>query len=141
MDGAAPPPYSLQDPFGSAQPQQPEPPHLITAFNARIQGPSSPNVGLIATRTPVPSPVLSRPSASRVAPRSDPTSHELVQAGFVSAAPYFELRTPLPARPRNVYYHRMTIRPHTGPENMPFPQPVEQWSSRGVDDQDVSISV
>ena len=148
MDDAPPPPYSVRDPQ-SVSPVQPSRPQYITAFNAFVDGAPTPVPGL-PIRTPygqtfVPArysaPILS--PTSRIPQISAATLQgrlvgdvELGQAGFVSAAPYFELRTPDLARPNDKFYHHMSISPNARPDNLPFPQPVEKWLTRGVDSQD-----
>lgn len=61
---------------------------------------------------------------------------ELQRAGFISASSYFALRSAPPTRPRNVFYHHMTLAAETRAKNLPFPQPVDTWTSRGVDAHD-----
>lgn len=147
MDDAPPPPYSLHDPRNSI-PTQPFQPQYVTAFNASLDGTPTPNPGLLARRTSGQTPVPARysgPSLSPVSPVLAPptnpqarpiTDEELEKAGFVSAAPYFQLRTPIQATPRDTYYHHLALGPDARPDNLPFPQPIEKWTSRGVDNQD-----
>lgn len=149
MDGdAPPPPYSLRDPHSDSPAAQiPHQPQYITAFNAFVDGTPTPVPGLparlpseqtfIAVRhSPSPSPI-SPISINRVSPSSRHIADdELEKAGIVSAAPYFELRAPDQAIPPNKFYHHMPISPDARPDNLPFPQPAEKWTSRGVDTQD-----
>ena len=143
MDDNPPPPYSIRDPQSATQSQD------ITAFNAfrdgtpapvpelLIKGPSGHS--FVPARYSVPTPSLesqyamapANPQARRV------SNEELERAGFVSAAPYFQLRTPPnQATPHDKFYHHMAISPDARPDNLPFPQPAEKWLSRGVDNQD-----
>lgn len=149
MHDAPPPPYSLRDPHSPSPAAPSYPPQDITAFNAFIGTPplvpgppvrqpsGTPARYSAPNRSPV-SPVLTSPTPS-IIPQARPnsiTGEELERAGFVSAAPYFELRAPVQARPNNIIYHHLSISPDARPDNLPFPQPVERWTSREVDDQD-----
>ena len=152
MDDAPPPPYSLRDPHSPRAVVPSYPPQDITAFNAFTGTPplipglpvgqpsrqtSVPARYSAPSRSPV-SPVLTTPTPW-ISPQARPnsiTGEDLANAGFVSAAPYFELRAPAPARPGDVIYHHISIGPDAGPDNLPFPHPVERWTDREVDDQD-----
>jgi hypothetical protein len=156
MDDAPPPPYSLRDPHSASPAHQPHQPQYITAYNAVIDGPPHPVPGLPVRRPSAQSLVSARYSAPSPSQRSPPltlpliplplplsqaTHHpvvdqELERAGFVSAAPYFELRPPSQPTPCDKFYHHMPISPDARPDNQPFPQPAENWISRGVDNQD-----
>ena len=150
MDDAPPPPYSLQDPHAPTSAQPFYPPRVVTAFNAFVGTP--PHVPGLPVRQPSGqsgAPTRSAPSRSpgspglatplSLTPQPRPsgiTNEELRNIGFVSAAPYFELRTPVQPRPNTVVYHHISVSPGVGPDNVPFPQPSERWTSREVDDQD-----
>ena len=122
MDDPPPPPYSIHDPHSASPASPSHPPQHITAFNASV-----------GDELPIHSGSLRRPSG-RV-PNAI-SAEELDKAGFVSAEPYFELRTPAQDRPCNTFYHYIVIGPDACPANLPFPQAVETWTSRGVDNQD-----
>ena len=139
-DASPPPPYSPRDPHGS---------QYLTAFNAFTNGAPTPVPGLpvrppsgqtsvSATYNIAPIPVYGAPvSIAAVNQRTRRIPDEaLERAGFVSAAPYFELRTPSQATPQDTFYHHMAIGPDARPENLPFPQPSENGISRSVDIQD-----
>lgn len=68
---------------------------------------------------------------------NETTSDDLYASGFVSALPYFELRSyNQQQRPIDTYYHHMILDTNTQPDQLPFPQPNDRWLSRGVDNQD-----
>ncbi|KAG0650391.1 Ankyrin-3 [Hyphodiscus hymeniophilus] len=145
MDDAPPPPYSLHNPH-SVIPAPSSQPQYITAFNASIDRAPTSIPGLHFQRPSVQTTVPSRYSAPIPNPVSQVlvgpphgrqiADEELMRAGFVSAASYFELRTPDNTTPSNKFYHHMPISPDARPDNLPFPQPAEKWTTRGVDDQD-----
>lgn len=147
MDDAPPPPYSLRDPHTPTGSLPIYPPQDITAFNAFVGTP--PVLPVRQPSGPSIVPARSAPSRSPVSPGltttlslipqtrlNGITNEELQKIGFVSAAPYFELRTPVQPRPSNVIYHHISISPDAGPDNLLFPWPGERWTSREVDDQD-----
>ena len=147
MDDAPPPPYSIRDPHSVSRAQIPPQPPCITAYNAFVDGPPTPIPALPARRPseqsfaaarhpPNPSPISPISANHASLSTSQIADEELEKAGFVSAAPYFELRTPGQAIPFNKFYHHMPISPDARPDNLPFPQPAEKWTSRGVDTQD-----
>ena len=102
-----PPPYSPEDPHRSTTPQ-PFNPEPIQSFNASIPSPPATvtsgfflHHGLSATPSPSsqagPSrspiiPILTPPSTTTNTP-PPPNPDELRKSGFVSALPYFELRS------------------------------------------------
>jgi ankyrin repeat protein len=153
-DDLPPPPYSLRDPgphnSSSALPSIPS--QDISIFNAFLDHPNfnpasipiaggaaaqtSFQVGYSAqSRSPV-SPTLTAPTGAATRVSGSIMGDDLQRAGFVSATPYFELRSPSLPRPADTFYHHMTVAPDACPENLPFPQPQEKWSQRGVDSQD-----
>jgi ankyrin repeat protein len=58
---------------------------------------------------------------------------DLEKAGFISAFPYFELRSHSNPRPANTLYHRAVIGPETRPADLPYPEPSGNWLQRSVD--------
>ncbi|KAG4442137.1 hypothetical protein IFR05_002350 [Cadophora sp. M221] len=130
--GDAPPPYSPSDPNTSGPSQHfPHRQNYLTnlSFNSTSSSSNSnPN-----------------PPANNLPPNYPGTTNipleELQRAGFISASSYFELRTAPQVKPRNVFYHHMTMPSDVRAKNLPFPQPAETWTSRGVDAQDWSTFV
>jgi hypothetical protein len=136
MDLTTPPPYSFYDPHEAGP-----------SGSAHIDPTPLPNSGRTFRRpavlpaAPVPSyalnPNISCQPLTATSSIPDTASREdLAKAGFISAAPYFELRSPQRSRPRHNLYHHMTITPGHSPGNLPFPHPGQKWISREVDHHD-----
>jgi len=145
-----PPPYSAVDPTRS----HPTLPSLatpdITTFNAFIPSPQFTNDSRPSGQAPgystnspqhdVLTPRYVSPVAASVTTGfGSPTSiigNDLERSGFVSASPYFELRSHDRPRPADTFYQHLIVAPETRPQNLPFPQAQDRWLWRGVDDQD-----
>jgi len=89
----------------------------------------------------IPTPVsntFSPQTPSSVASPSTPSTNprDLERSGFVSALPYFELRSPSQMRPADTIYHHLMVDSETSPVNLWFPEPSDRWHIRGVDRQD-----
>src|SRR5450432_231703 len=140
MDDLPPPPYSLRDPHESDRLIPATSPD-ISAFNSFIPSPTLDHTPAFTRNdgqsSSIPRQYVAHPTLTLASPLDHSRSNsELEQAGFVSAAPYFELRVPNRPRPNDMIYHHMTIRPCTGPSDYPLPQPHNTWHQRGVDYQD-----
>ncbi|KAL2072969.1 hypothetical protein VTL71DRAFT_10293 [Oculimacula yallundae] len=119
----APPPYSPSDPHSANIHQQlPHRQNYLAnlSTNSQLTSSSISNASLPPTY-----PMTSTIPAS-----------ELQRAGFISATSYFLLRTAPLTKPRNIFYHHMTMAPDVQARSLPFPQPVDTWTGRGVDRQD-----
>ena len=131
--------------------EEPPPPYSATA-NPNIQLPS-PDIQVYTTfvtpanfnnsYTPIsngPSPQTLSSFASPLilTPPSTPDTNlqDLERSGFVSALPYFELRTQNQPRSASTIYHHLMIDSESGPHSILFPQPSEPWHAREVDMQD-----
>jgi len=136
MDIPPPPPYSVQDPreagpSGSAHIDPTPPPNSGRTFRRPIVQPVAPlpSSGL--------NPNISCQPLTETSPIPNTASREdLAKAGFISAAPYFELHPSHHSKPRHAYYHHMTITPSHSTANLPFPHPGQKWISRQVDHHD-----
>jgi hypothetical protein len=144
MDDIPPPPYSVRDPHAPGPAQTSRQALFITAFNALVDAPATALPVTSAGRLEANLPAIFSSQRS-VFPISSPSadiqaetsiSQELQRAGFVSAAPYFELRPPSELATQPKLYHHFSIVPDACPDNLPFPQPAEKWIYRGVDGQD-----
>ncbi|KAH8601516.1 ankyrin repeat-containing domain protein [Bisporella sp. PMI_857] len=82
---------------------------------------------------PGPSP-LYRPSESISTPNIN--SEDIERSGFVSAAPYFELRPYNQTRPVVVTYHQISVNNETDAYSLPFPEPSDLWHLREVHSED-----
>lgn len=146
-----PPPYSVDDPSQSdgARPPLPPRPALVSPVS-----PVSPQQYTLFSPGATPSletSYIERPQ--RGFPDYTPTivspeqpwspeglgnsyALELEKGGFISALPYFELRSFEYPRPRDTLHHHLIIGQETRPEHLPYPQPSDKWSARTVDYQD-----
>lgn len=139
----APPPYSPSDSYNPNSANLPHRQQYLTNIpsNSPSDTPLESSIGSRPRQPSIPIPPLPRTSTISPSrpewpgPNSLPIE-ELDRAGFVSASSYFALRAPVQARPRNVFYHHMTLSPDSRAENMPFPQPIETWTGREVDGHD-----
>ncbi|KIW82788.1 hypothetical protein Z517_02031 [Fonsecaea pedrosoi CBS 271.37] len=61
---------------------------------------------------------------------------EVEQSGFISAAPYFELRPPSRPPPHDFFIHTIVIQPHDGAGTIPFPLKSSLFQLREVDEYD-----
>ncbi len=143
MADASPPPYSPSDPYSPNSANLHHRQQYLTSIPISIpsNAPLESGLGSRPRQPSIPIPPLPRTSTISPSrpdwpgPNSLPIG-ELDRAGFVSASSYFALRVPAQARPRNVFYHHMTLNPDARAENLPFPQPVETWTGRGIDGHD-----
>lgn len=153
MEDPPPPPYSVHD---ESRPELHGPLPLagqdITAYRTVLPDQDVSGIPELAghniwanarssTHSPngaVGAPNVSPMSTSSQIPRpNEATSNDLYASGFVSALPYFELRSySQRQRPVDTYYHHMILDTHSQPDQLPFPEPSERWLSRGIDDQD-----
>lgn len=130
------PPYSVHDPHphgpsGSAHIDPTPPPNSGRTFRRPAVHPVAPAPSHALNPNTSCQPLTATSSIPDTASRED-----LAKTGFISAAPYFELRSPQRSRPRNTLYHHITITPDHSPGNLPFPHPGQKWISREVDHHD-----
>jgi ankyrin repeat protein len=155
MDDIPPPPYSVRDPHSPNTASRSVVQEDIQSFNVAIPpinttsgfalhhgisagtfsaGSSSvhpPDVG--TPRTSV-APMLTPTPSFRGSQRT--TNDELSKSGFVSALPYFELRSPSQPKPSDTIFHHMIITVDAGPHSLLFPQPLDKWTRRELDSHD-----
>ena len=117
-----PPPYSAVAPPGQVNSQRIAT-STSSAYSQELnlshnsyQGSVSPTESTTATPRYVPMAVAT------VGPSG---SSELERSDFISALPYFELRSCNRPRPVDTSYHHLIIDPHARPHNLPFPEPNE----------------
>jgi hypothetical protein len=143
MDKASPPPYSVRDPHTPVPAPDPDQPNYplqgtirdITAFDAFVESPYLIH-GLPTRQSSGSSAFPAHYTTPAGNLSGSPSFEELAHAGFVSAQPYFELRLPVFARPKNTLYHYIKIGPDSRPRDYSFPQPTDKWRDREIDDQD-----
>jgi ankyrin repeat protein len=129
-----PPPYAVEDPNRSNPALLALRSQYVSVFSA-----CTPPAELNGHATPFERPQIPRylpPIAASPAPIRPRSSSDLEKTGFVSAIPYFELRSQGYERPIDTLYHRVVIGPDTRPDDLPYPQPIDKWLGRRVDSQD-----
>jgi ankyrin repeat protein len=147
MKSLPPPPYSEEDPSQS-DPQLRGLPTRVPVGRPLSSIPLQQHTQFSPAQRPSlqtsslerPERAISRPATSIPSPWSSTQSNsyglDLEKGGFISARPYFHLRSYDYPRPRDTVYHLIIISHHTCPENLSYPQPKDKWSERAVDSHD-----
>jgi ankyrin repeat protein len=147
MKSLPPPPYSVADPSQSdphlrglpmrvpvRRPLPSSPLQQHTQISP-AQRPSLHTTSLERPERAIPRPATSTPS-SWSSTQSSSYGLDLEKGGFISARPYFHLRSYDYSRPRDTLYNLIIISPDTCPDNLSYPQPKDKWSERAVDTHD-----
>jgi ankyrin repeat protein len=151
MDDIPPPPYSPWDPNSSDSNVQSSLPHEFLALSVHSELESSPGTVnhnelpahqlFPQTGSRVLRPIVSANSqalhgTSNTADLHPNDREDLPQAGFVSAAPYFQTRSPQSPISGNITHHHMVITLDARSDSLSYPQPDKLWLQREVELQD-----